>query len=67
MSKKEINKVEEPSEVYELTQKNDLVSDDLHPVLIQLLEKGLKQIENGDVRTHEEVMAEMKKKYKFSF
>ena len=67
MSKKENKKVEEPSEVYEVTPKNDLVSDELHPVLVQLLEKGLKQIENNQVRTHEEVMTDMKKKYKFSF
>ena len=67
MSKKEINKIEEPSEIYEVTQNNEATSEELHPVLIQLLEIGLKQIENGEVRTHDEVMADMKKKYKFNF
>ena len=67
MSKKEINKIEEPSEIYEVTQNNEATSEALHPVLIQLLEIGLKQIENGEVRTHDEVMADMKKKYKFNF
>ena len=67
MSKKEINKIEEPSEIYEVTQNNEATSDELHPVLIQLLEIGLKQIENGEVKTHDEVMADMKKKYKFNF
>lgn len=67
MSKKEINKIEEPSEIYEATQNNEATSEELHPVLIQLLEIGLKQIENGEVKTHDEVMADMKKKYKFNF
>ena len=67
MSKKEINKIEEPSEIYEVTQNNEATSEALHPVLIQLLEIGLKQIENGEVRTHDEVMADMKKNYKFNF
>lgn len=67
MDSKKKNKIEEPSEIYEVTQNNEANSDELHPVLIQLLEIGLKQIENGEVRTHGEVMADMKKKYKFNF
>ena len=67
MSKKENKKVEEPTETYELTSKNGETVQDLHPILEKLLEKGLSQIQNGEVRSHEEVMAKMKKKYKFTF
>ena len=65
MSKKEINKVEEPSEVYEATPKNDLVSDDLHPVLVQLLEKSIQQANEGILISHEEVIRQTKEKYPF--
>lgn len=65
MSKKQINRLKEPSEVFETTPKSDSVSEDLHPVLVQMLEIGLKQIELGQTKLHEQVMAEMKKKYNF--
>jgi methionine aminopeptidase len=67
MSKKENKKVEDAAETYGITPKNEETSKDLHPVLVKLLEKGLNQIKNGEVRSHEEVMADMKKKYNFSF
>ena len=62
MSKKEISKVEEPSEVYELTPKNDLVSEDLHPVLEQLIEKSKNNHALGNVFTHDEAMKIYKSK-----
>ena len=65
MSKKEINKVEEPSEIYEATPKNDLVSDDLHPVLIQLLEKAKQESKEGKGIPHEEAMRRVKEKFPF--
>jgi hypothetical protein len=40
-------------------------SEELHPVLVQMLEIGLKQIELGQTKPHKQVMAEMKKKYNF--
>jgi methionine aminopeptidase len=67
MSKKENKKVEDAAETYEVNPKNEETSEDLHPILVKLLEKGLNQIKNGEVRLHEEVMADMKKKYNFSF
>jgi hypothetical protein len=63
-SKNKQIKVEEPNVVYN----NHTVSEnetELHPVLIQMLEIGLKQIELGQTKPHEQVMAEMKKKYNF--
>jgi hypothetical protein len=65
MSKKEINKAEEPSEVYELNCKSESISEDLHPVLIQLLEKAKKDIKEGKGIPHEVVMKRFKEKFPF--
>ena len=65
MNSKKINKVEEPAEVYEVTPKSEVAVEELHPVLVQMLEIGLKQIELGQTKPHEQVMVEMKKKYNF--
>ena len=65
MISKKKNKIEEPAEAYEVTQKNELTSEELHPVLVQMLEIGLKQIELGQTKPHDQVMSEMKKKYNF--
>jgi hypothetical protein len=63
MSKKEINKLEEPVELYEKSSKNESTSEDLHPVLIQLLEKSIQQANKGMLISHEEVMRQSKEKY----
>lgn len=63
--KKDINTVEESTEVYQTTPKGKKTGEELNPVLAQLLEIGLKQIELGQTKPHEQVMAEMKKKYNF--
>ena len=65
MSKKEINKIEEPSEIYEVTQNNEATSEELHPVLIQLLEKSIQDAKEGRGIPHEDVMRRMKEKYPF--
>lgn len=65
MTSKKKNKIEEPTEAYEVTPKNELTSDGLHPVLVQLLEKSIKEIEEGKTFTHEEVMRMTKEKYPF--
>ena len=55
-------KVNEPETVYE--SKSEIENqEDSNSVLNRLLEIGLKQIENGETRPHEVVMAEMKLKY----
>jgi hypothetical protein len=57
-----ISKVEEPATAYNLESKT--VEDfELHPVLLQLLEIGLKQSEQDLGKPHAQVMAEMKLKY----
>ncbi len=65
MTSKKKNKIEEPAEAYEVTPKKELTFGELHSVLVQMLEIGLKQIELGQTKSHEQVMAEMKKKYNF--
>ena len=65
MTSKKKNRIEEPTEAYEVTPTNEVTSEELHPVLIQMLEIGLRQIELGQTKPHEQVMAEMKKKYNF--
>ena len=55
-------KLHEPATVYK--SKSEIESeDDSNSILNQLLEIGLKQIENRETRPHEVVMAEMKLKY----
>ena len=56
MSKKEINKIEEPSEIYEVTQNNEATSEELHPVLIQLLEQSKDNHNLRKVFSHEKAM-----------
>lgn len=55
-------KVNEPDTVYK-SQSEIQKEEESNSILNQLLEVGLKQIENGETRPHEEVMAEMRAKY----
>ena len=57
-----ISKVEEPATAYNLESKT-IADSELHPVLLQLLEIGLKQSEQDLGKPHTQVMAEMKLKY----
>lgn len=63
MTGKKKNKIEEPSESYEVTPKSELASEELHPVLVQLLEKSIKEIEEGKTSKHEEVMKRFREKF----
>lgn len=65
MNKNDKNKVEEPNVVYEVPSNNDIASDDLHPVLLKLLEKSIKQADEGKLIPHDEVMKAMKEKFPF--
>ncbi|MFN3755485.1 MAG: hypothetical protein ACK4RM_00880 [Flavobacterium sp.] len=62
--KKEINKVEETSTGYSV-EKNAIEEDELHPVLIQLLEKSIQNHRDGKVISHEEAMRRIKERYPF--
>jgi len=63
MTSKKKNKIEEPTEAYEVTQKCEATSEELHPVLVQLLEKSIKEIEEGKTSAHEEVMKRFREKF----
>jgi len=56
MNSKIKNKVEEPAAVYESTPKNEVVVEESHPVLLQLIKKSIKNHDEGKVFTHEEAM-----------
>lgn len=65
MNSKKKNIVNDPAEVYEGTPTNDVNLEELHPVLVQLLEKSINEIKEGKTFTHEEVMRMTKEKYPF--
>jgi hypothetical protein len=64
MNSKKTNKVEEPTEIYEISKK-EVISEELHPILVQILEKSIQQAREGKTFTHEEVMKMTKEKYPF--
>jgi hypothetical protein len=63
MTSKKKNIIEEPTETYEVTPTNEVTSEELHPVLVQLLEKSIKEIEDGKTSSHEEVMKRFREKF----
>ena len=63
MTSKKKNIIEEPAETYEVTPTNEVTSEKLHPVLVQLLEKSIKEIEEGKISSHEEVMKRFREKF----
>ena len=63
MTSKKKNRIEEPTEAYEVTPKDEVTSEELHPVLVQLLEKSIKEIEDGKTSSHEEVMKRFREKF----
>ena len=66
MSKKEdkINKVEEPNTAYEINSTSESDTE-MHPILMQLLEKSIKEAEEGKLIPHDEVMKRVKEKFSF--
>jgi hypothetical protein len=63
MTSKKKNRIEEPTETYEVTPTNEVTSEELHPVLIQLIEKSIKQHDEGKGIPHEEVMRRFREKF----
>ena len=70
MTSKKKNKIEEPTEAYEVTPKSEVVTgsdawEQLPEHVQKAIELGLEQADSGLVSTHEEVMSNLKKKYPF--
>lgn len=65
MTSKKKNIVNEPPEVYEVTPKNNSVQEEPHPVLVKLIEKSKKDLEEGKGIPHEVVMKRIKEKFPF--
>ena len=64
MSKKDKkNQAEEPTENYQIESANEVQSEELHPILVQLIALGKEQSRQGLGKPHAQVMEEMKKKY----
>lgn len=61
---KDINKVEETSTDYSV-EKNTVEEEELHPVLMQLLEKSIQNHRDGKVISHEEAMRRIRERYPF--
>jgi len=61
---KDINKVEEPIVQYDLTKNADH-EEELHPILIQLLEKSIQDSKEDKGISHEEMQKRIKLKYPF--
>ena len=60
-----LHTVEEPVTAIEKTAAHSSEEEDMHPVLVQLLEKALKESEQGLGISHEEMMKKVKAKYPF--
>ncbi|MGV9002747.1 hypothetical protein [Flavobacterium sp.] len=64
MSKKDKkNQAEEPTENDQIEPKNEVQTEELHAVLVQLIDLGKEQSRQGLGKPHAQVMEEMKKKY----
>jgi hypothetical protein len=65
-NKKKSEIAKEPTTDYEKATDFSIDNEEeMHPILVQLLEKAIKESEQGLGRPHEEVWAEMKAKYNF--
>lgn len=65
MNSKRKNIAKEPSEVYQTSSKTTVNSEELHPVLVKLLEKSIDQANKGEFLSTEEVMKKAKEKFPF--
>ncbi len=61
---KNINKVEEPISEYNV-EKNTFQEEELHPIMIKVLEKSIQDSREGKGISHEEMQKRIKKKYPF--
>ena len=62
--KDENDEAKEPINTYEVNQL-DLKEEEFHPLLKQLLEKSLKEANEGKFIPHDEVMRRVREKYPF--
>lgn len=65
MEDKKKNKVEEPAEVYHATPKTDSLSVERDRIIFQLLEEAKKDVMDGKVYFHDEVMTRLKARFPF--
>lgn len=65
MDSKRKNIAKEPSEVYQTSSKTNMNSEELHPVLVKLLEKSMDQANKGEFLSTGEVMKKAKEKFPF--
>ncbi len=65
MNSNKKNSAKEPTEAYEVTPKTDSNEEELHPVLVQLIEKSKKEFKEGKFIEHEDVMKNLKDKFPF--
>ena len=70
MTSKKKNKIEEPTEAYEVTPKSEVIAsndawEQLPEYVQKAIELGIEQADKCLVFTHEEVMSNLKKKYPF--
>ena len=65
MDSKRKNSAKEPSEVYETSQKANVNQEEMHPILVKLLEKSIEQADRGEVLSTEEVMKRAREKFPF--
>ena len=52
--------LEEPAVAYNATPKTEVEDSEMHPILIKLLEKGIKEANEGKLISHEEAMRRIK-------
>ncbi len=65
-SDEKIHSVQEPASVYETESKSTTnQSEELHPILLKLIEKGKRESELGLGIPHEEAMRRIKLKFPF--
>ncbi len=57
--------VEESEAIYEVTPNNKVTSEEVHPILLQLIEKSKIEIAEGKGISHEEAMKRIKQKFPF--
>ena len=59
------DKFQEPVSDYQVNESSEVDSDEMHPVLKQVLEQSMKEADAGLGVPHEEVMKRIKEKYPF--
>ncbi len=62
MNAKKINIAKEPTVIYE-TSKTKITSEELNPILVQVIEKSKKEHEQGLDLSHDEAMQKIKLKF----